>query len=98
MAIVDKIKAVAEEKGVTVGKVTLAWLMAQWEYVIPIPGTRRISALEENVEAMKVQLTEDEIKEITPSNDPSVSSPLSKDDSSTTTIRAWRRYQHKGPF
>ena len=35
---------------------------------------------------------------ITPSNGPSVSSPLSKDDSSTTTIRAWRRYQHKGPF
>jgi aryl-alcohol dehydrogenase-like predicted oxidoreductase len=64
MAIVDKIKAVAEKKGVTVGQVTLAWLMAQWEDVIPIPGTGRISALEENVEAMKVQLTGDEIKEI----------------------------------
>jgi aryl-alcohol dehydrogenase-like predicted oxidoreductase len=64
MAIVDKIKAVAEKKGVTVGQVTLAWLMAQWEDVIPIPGTRRISALEENIEAMKVQLTGDEIKEI----------------------------------
>jgi aryl-alcohol dehydrogenase-like predicted oxidoreductase len=64
MAIVDKTKAVAEKKGVTVGQVTLAWLMAQWEDVIPIPGTRRISALVENVEAVKVQLTGDEIKEV----------------------------------
>jgi aryl-alcohol dehydrogenase-like predicted oxidoreductase len=64
MAIVNKIKAVAEKKGVTTGQVTLAWLMAQWEDVIPIPGTRRISALEENVEAMKVKLTEEEIQEI----------------------------------
>lgn len=60
MAIVDKIKAVADNKGVTTGQVTLAWLMAQWEGVIPIPGTRRISALEENVEAMKIKLTDEE--------------------------------------
>jgi aryl-alcohol dehydrogenase-like predicted oxidoreductase len=64
MAIVDKIKVIAEKKGVTTGQVTLAWLMAQWEDVIPIPGTRRISALEENVEAMEIKLTDDEIKEI----------------------------------
>jgi aryl-alcohol dehydrogenase-like predicted oxidoreductase len=64
MAIVDKIKVVAEKKGVTTRQVTLAWLMAQWEGVIPIPGTRRISALEENIEAMKIKLTEEEIKEI----------------------------------
>ena len=38
--------------------------MAQWESVIPIPRTRRISALEENVEAMKIKLTEEEIKEV----------------------------------
>ena len=64
MAIVEKITAVAEKKGVTTGQVTLAWLMAQWEDVIPIPGTKRINILEENVAAMKVKLTEDEIQEI----------------------------------
>ena len=64
MVIVERIKAVAAKKGVTIGQVTLAWLMAQWEDVIPIPGTRRISALEENVEAMKVKLTKEEINEI----------------------------------
>ncbi len=64
LAIVDKIKAVADKKGCTTGQVTLAWLMAQWEGVIPIPGTRRIKALDENVAAMHVKLTEAEIKEI----------------------------------
>lgn len=61
MAIVEKIRAVAVRKGVTTGQVTLAWLMAQWEDVIPIPGARRISAPEENVEAMKM---DEKIKEI----------------------------------
>ena len=64
LAIVEKIKAVAEKKGVTRDQVTLAWLMAQWEDVIPIPGTLWIRALEENVEAMKIKLTKKEIKEI----------------------------------
>jgi aryl-alcohol dehydrogenase-like predicted oxidoreductase len=64
LAIVEKIKAVAEKKGVTKGQVTLAWLMAQWEDVIPIPGELWLCALEENVEAMKVKLTKKEIKEI----------------------------------
>jgi len=39
MAIVEKIKAATKKKGVTMNQVTLAWLMAQWEDVIPIPGT-----------------------------------------------------------
>lgn len=60
----ENLKAVADRKGCTVGQVTLAWLMAQWEGVIPIPGTRRVTALEENVNAMKIGLTEGEIKEI----------------------------------
>jgi aryl-alcohol dehydrogenase-like predicted oxidoreductase len=65
MAIVEKIKAVAEKKGVTMEQVMLAWLMAQWEDVIlPIPGTLWICELEENVEAMKIKLTKKEIKEI----------------------------------
>jgi aryl-alcohol dehydrogenase-like predicted oxidoreductase len=62
MAIVEKIKAVAGKKGVTKGRAALAWLMAQWEDVIPVPGIW-ICALEENVEAMKIKLTK-EIKEI----------------------------------
>ena len=64
LELVTKIKAVADQKGCTTGQMTLAWLMAQWEQIIPIPGTRRISAMEENVAAMKVKLTEAEVKEI----------------------------------
>src|ERR1700722_10597096 len=64
MAIVEKIKAVAEKKGVTMGQVTLAWLMAQWEDVIPIPVALEIGSLEKNVEAMNIRLTKKEIKEI----------------------------------
>jgi len=61
---VDKIQAVADKKKCTIGQVTLAWLMAQWEGVIPIPGTRRIKALDENVAAVHVELSNTEIKEI----------------------------------
>jgi aryl-alcohol dehydrogenase-like predicted oxidoreductase len=64
LAIVEKIKAIAEKKGVTKNQVTLAWLMAQCEDVIPIPGTLWLRVLEEHVEAMKVKLTKKEIKEI----------------------------------
>ena len=62
--LVDELKAVADRKGCTVGQLTLAWLMAQWEYVLPIPGTKRASALKENIAAMKIKLSEAENKQI----------------------------------
>ncbi|KAL4902681.1 hypothetical protein BDW74DRAFT_158313 [Aspergillus multicolor] len=59
---VDKLSAFAKDKGCTVSQLTLAWLLAQGDDVFPIPGTTRISALEENVGSLKVELMEEEEK------------------------------------
>jgi aryl-alcohol dehydrogenase-like predicted oxidoreductase len=64
LELAEKIKGVAEKKGVTAGQLTLAWILAQGEDFLPIPGTTRTENLEENVGALKVQLTEEEVKEI----------------------------------
>ena len=64
LALVDKIKAIADKKGCTSGQLTLAWLMAQGPDIIPIPGTRKIKYLEENWGAMNVQISPHEDKEI----------------------------------
>ncbi|MCJ1355624.1 MAG: hypothetical protein MMC33_005616 [Icmadophila ericetorum] len=64
LKLVDEIKQIADKKGCTPGQLTLAWLMAQGEDIIPIPGTKKIKYLEENFGALKVKLTEEEIKDI----------------------------------
>jgi aryl-alcohol dehydrogenase-like predicted oxidoreductase len=56
LRLVDAVRAMAEEKGVTPGQLALAWVLAQGEDVVPIPGTKRRSYLEENVGAVGVQL------------------------------------------
>lgn len=61
LAIVEKVEAVAHEVGATPAQVALAWLLAQGGDIAPIPGTRRIVALEENVAADAVQLSADQI-------------------------------------
>jgi aryl-alcohol dehydrogenase-like predicted oxidoreductase len=57
LRLVEAVRAMAEEKGVTAGQLALAWVLAQGEDVVPIPGTKRRSYLEENVGAAGVQLT-----------------------------------------
>jgi aryl-alcohol dehydrogenase-like predicted oxidoreductase len=57
MAIVDEVRAVAAELDATPGQVALAWLLAQGGDVAPIPGTKRVSRLEENVAAEQVRLS-----------------------------------------
>ncbi|WP_344768234.1 aldo/keto reductase [Aeromicrobium panaciterrae] len=64
LAMVDVIKAVAERKGLTVGQVALAWLLAQKPWIVPIPGTRRIERLDENLGAADVQLSPEELAEL----------------------------------
>lgn len=64
LALVEKISAIAEKKGCTPGQLTLAWLMKQGDDVIPIPGTKKIKYLEENLGALKVVLSDAEEKEI----------------------------------
>jgi aryl-alcohol dehydrogenase-like predicted oxidoreductase len=63
-ALVERLEAIAEEKGCTPAQLALAWLMAQGPDVIPIPGTKRIARLEENLGALDVRLTPAEIDRI----------------------------------
>jgi Predicted oxidoreductases (related to aryl-alcohol dehydrogenases) len=60
--IVEQVAAVAAELGAKPGQVALAWLLAQGEDIAPIPGTKRISYLEENVAADAIELTQDQLK------------------------------------
>jgi len=62
--LVSKITALAAKKGCTASQLALAWVMAQREYIFPIPGTKRIKYLEENVGTVNVQLGAEELKEI----------------------------------
>ncbi|KAI9152377.1 Aldo-keto reductase str7 [Paramyrothecium foliicola] len=64
LALVDKFEEIAKRKGCTVGQLTLAWLIAQWEKVLVIPGTKKIQYLEENFMAQEVEITADEVLEL----------------------------------
>ena len=55
--LVDRLGAIAEANGATTGQIALAWLLAQRPYIVPIPGTRRIERLEENIGAAAVELS-----------------------------------------
>jgi aryl-alcohol dehydrogenase-like predicted oxidoreductase len=57
LALVDAVTALAEAKGVTPSQLALAWVMAQGEDVVPIPGTKRVSTLEENAAAADIVLS-----------------------------------------
>ncbi len=61
MRIVDAVTAIADEVGAKPGQVALAWLLAQGDDVVPIPGTKRVSRLEENVGAADVTLSADQL-------------------------------------
>ena len=63
-ALVERVEAIAADKECTVAQLSLAWLLAQGPDVLPIPGTKRIERLEENLAALDVKLTPDEIAEI----------------------------------
>jgi len=57
LRIVDEVEAVATEAGATAAQVALAWVLAQGDDIVPIPGTRRVSRLEENIAAAGLALT-----------------------------------------
>jgi len=62
--LVEKVREIASEKRCTPGQLALAWLLAQGEDIVPIPGTKRIRYLEENLEAVGVELTQDDLARI----------------------------------
>ena len=63
-ALVEHVRALAAAKDVTPGQVALAWLLAQQPWVVPIPGTRRVSRIRENVAATQVALSADEVADL----------------------------------
>ena len=64
LALVERVRAIAERKGITAGQLALAWVLAQGEDVVPIPGTKRVRYLEENVAAASVVITAQELVEL----------------------------------
>jgi aryl-alcohol dehydrogenase-like predicted oxidoreductase len=65
--LVDIVKRVADRKGASPAQVALAWLLAQKPWIVPIPGTTKLHRLEENLGAVDIRLTADDLKEITAS-------------------------------
>ena len=63
-ALVDLLKRIAERKKATPAQIALAWLLAQKPWIVPIPGTRKRERLDENIGAVAVTLTADDLREI----------------------------------
>jgi aryl-alcohol dehydrogenase-like predicted oxidoreductase len=64
LALVGKVKELAADKGCSAAQLALAWVLAQGEHIVPIPGTRRLRNLDENLGALEVRLSDDELVEI----------------------------------
>jgi aryl-alcohol dehydrogenase-like predicted oxidoreductase len=64
MAVVDVLRRVAERKKATPAQINLAWLLAQKPWIVPIPGTRKLEHLEENIGAVEIELTPEDLREI----------------------------------
>lgn len=64
LAIVEQVKTIAQEKGVTASQLAIAWLLAQGEDIVPIPGTKRRQYLEENALATDIELTSADLERI----------------------------------
>ncbi|RHX88092.1 aldo/keto reductase [Leptospira stimsonii] len=64
LELVQKIESLAKQRECKPSQLALAWVLAQGENIVPIPGTKRISYLEENFGALKVKLSENDLKEI----------------------------------
>jgi len=63
-ALVDLLGEIAKRKNATPAQIALAWLMAQKPWIVPIPGTTKLKRLEENVGAIEIELTRDDLREI----------------------------------
>jgi len=64
LELVKAVERIAAEKGCTPAQLALAWVLAQGEDLVPIPGTKHIRYLDDNIGALDVHLSEDELKEI----------------------------------
>ena len=64
LAIVDKVKEIAKEKNVKPGQLALAWVLYQGEDIVPIPGTKHINYLKENIEATNIKLSKEDLERL----------------------------------
>ena len=64
MRIVDEVEAVATEVGATPAQIALAWLLAQGNDIAPIPGTKRVARVEENIAADGIELSAEQIERL----------------------------------
>jgi aryl-alcohol dehydrogenase-like predicted oxidoreductase len=64
LELVERVKEIADEKGVTPGQLALAWVMSRGDDVVPIPGTTKVRNLEENVAAAEIELSDEELARI----------------------------------
>lgn len=62
--LVAKVEEIAKEKGITAGQLALAWVLAQGEDMVPIPGTKRVEYLKQNIAAVEVRLTEEDVQRL----------------------------------
>jgi aryl-alcohol dehydrogenase-like predicted oxidoreductase len=58
LALAERVRELAGERDITPGQLALAWVLSRWEHIVPIPGTKRVAYLEENLGAADVQLTQ----------------------------------------
>jgi aryl-alcohol dehydrogenase-like predicted oxidoreductase len=63
-ALVELLGSIAQRKNVTPAQIALAWLLAQKPWIVPIPGTRKLERLDENIGAVAVELTSEDLREI----------------------------------
>jgi aryl-alcohol dehydrogenase-like predicted oxidoreductase len=64
LQVVERVRRIAREKGATPGQIALAWLLAQGPDIVPIPGTKRVTYLEENAQAAAIALTAEDLRHI----------------------------------
>jgi aryl-alcohol dehydrogenase-like predicted oxidoreductase len=64
MELVNKVKEIADEKGVKPGQLALAWVLAQGEDIVPIPGTKHQNYLEENIAAVDIELSDEDLRRL----------------------------------
>ena len=64
LLLAERVRELAAEKGITPGQLALAWVLHRGERIVPIPGTKRVAYLEENLAAAAVSLSEDEVEHI----------------------------------
>jgi aryl-alcohol dehydrogenase-like predicted oxidoreductase len=64
LKLAERVKELAAEKGCTAGQLALAWVLHRGEHIVPIPGTKRVSYLEENLAAAEIELTPQDVERI----------------------------------